>query len=31
MGKVFEIAASLSTPLALGGFFAAAVFYVFRS
>lgn len=30
MEKVFEIASSISTPLALGGFFAAAVFYVFR-
>jgi len=30
MEKIFEIASSISTPLALGGFFAAAVFYVFR-
>jgi hypothetical protein len=30
MEKVFEIASSVSTPLALGGFFAAVVFYIFR-
>lgn len=30
MERVFEIASLLSTPLALGGFFAAVVFYVLR-
>ena len=30
MDKLFDIATSISTPLALGGFFAAVIFYVFR-
>lgn len=30
MDKVFEIASNVSTPLALGGFFAAVVFWIFR-
>jgi uncharacterized protein YjbI with pentapeptide repeats len=30
MERVFELASSVSTPLALGGFFAAVVFFVFR-
>ena len=30
MGKIFEIASQVSTPLALAGFFAAVLFFVFR-
>lgn len=30
MDKIFELATSISTPLALSGFFAAIVFYIFR-
>jgi hypothetical protein len=30
MNRLFEIATSVSTPLALGGFLAAVVFYIFR-
>jgi len=30
MEKVFEIASSVSTPLGLGGFFAASVFFIFK-
>lgn len=30
MNALFEIAAGLSTPLALGGFIAAALFFIFR-
>ncbi len=30
MQEIFEIASNLSTPLALGGFFAAVVFFIFR-
>lgn len=30
MGKIFDIASQVSTPLALGGFFAAVVFFIFR-
>ena len=30
MQSIFDIASNISTPLALGGFFAAVVFWVFR-
>ncbi len=30
MEKIFEIASQVSTPLALAGFFAALVFFIFR-
>jgi uncharacterized membrane protein len=30
MDKIFDIASSISTPLGLGGFFAAVVFYIFK-
>ncbi len=30
MEKLFEVAASVSTPLALGGFLAAVLFYLFK-
>src|SRR5688572_19691566 len=30
MNEIFKIASSVSTPLALGGLFAAIVFFVFR-
>jgi hypothetical protein len=30
MAKIFEIASQVSTPLALAGFFAAVVFFIFR-
>lgn len=30
MERLFEVASSISTPLGLGGFFAAVIFYIFK-